>query len=120
MKKTYAIRIDVVLLALFFVVGLSVAAEKKSTGSEGTTKTETKTTEKSVTKEPAQKSAKLDINSASKEELMKLPGIGDETAQKIIDGRPYKSKDQLKSKKIIPAKTYDKIKNQIIAKQESK
>jgi DNA uptake protein ComE-like DNA-binding protein len=51
---------------------------------------------------------------------MKLPGIGEEMAQKIIDGRPYKSKDQLKSKKIIPAKTYEKIKGKIVAKQENK
>jgi len=62
----------------------------------------------------------LDINSASKAELMKLPGIGEALSQKIIDGRPYKGKDQLVDKKVIPQATYDKIKDLIIAKQAKK
>jgi DNA uptake protein ComE-like DNA-binding protein len=61
---------------------------------------------------------KLDINSASKEDLAGLPGIGPALSQKIVDGRPYKTKRDLLTKKVIPAPTYEKIKEQIVAKQD--
>jgi len=61
--------------------------------------------------------AKLDINTASKEQLMAFKGIGDKYSDKIIAGRPYAKKDQLVSKNILPEATYKKIADQIIASQ---
>lgn len=57
----------------------------------------------------------VDINSATKDQLTALPGIGDAYSQKIIDGRPYNSKRELLTKKILPQATYDQVSSKIIA-----
>lgn len=60
---------------------------------------------------------KIDLNTASEQELSQLPGIGDVRSKAIIKGRPYKGKDELVERKILTQPVYDKIKDQVIAKQ---
>ena len=70
---------------------------------------------------PATATAKaelIDINSATEAQLKTLSGIGDAYAAKIVAGRPYTRKDQLNTKNVIPAATYDKIQDKIIATQK--
>lgn len=63
------------------------------------------------------KPAMIDINSASADDLDALPGVGKSRAAAIIKNRPYKGKDDLLNRKVIPANVYNGIKDKIIAKQ---
>jgi DNA uptake protein ComE-like DNA-binding protein len=75
-----------------------------------------------VQKAPAKAAAKhtelIDINSATEAQLSTLPGIAKARSEAIIKGRPYKGKDELVSKKIVPQNVYNEIKDKIIAKQK--
>lgn len=112
--KSICRNLAVSVLALVFAVSLSsviVAAQGPEPGS----KPEAMATPAQIAKAAA--TDKLDINTATKDQLKELPGIGDTYSQKIIDGRPYRTKLDLVHKKIIPQATYDKVKDLIIAKQ---
>lgn len=61
---------------------------------------------------------KLDLNTANKEQLEALKGVGPVRAAAIVKGRPYKGKDELVRRKILPQSVYDEISDQIIAKQK--
>jgi hypothetical protein len=122
MKICAYFRLVSLTAVVVFSAGAALAADVKAnepaTGASKATPHSGKSQPASQTK--SSKPVKLvDINSASKAELKKLPGINDTTADKIIGGRPYLSKAFLVTNNIIPIGTYTTISNLIIAKQKN-
>src|SRR6201990_1222987 len=111
------------LLATALTLGMLTATPSMAQSTQPATKSDSKMApapKASASKmAPAPKAELLDINSATSDQLDALPGIGKAYSAKIIAGRPYKGKDELGKKAIVPQKPYDGIKDKIIAKQKS-
>jgi competence protein ComEA len=109
-------RIFALLAVAIASIGLAFAqAPAKDAAKKDAPKAEAK---KDAAPKADAKKEPMDINSASEKDLASLPGIGEARAKAIVKGRPYKGKNELADKKIIPQKVYDGIKDSIIAKQK--
>jgi DNA uptake protein ComE-like DNA-binding protein len=93
-------------LALLFTMPLTIAVAQKPA--------------KAAAAAAATADNKLDINTATADQLKAFPGIGDAYSKRIIDGRPYTAKNQLVSRGVLPESVYNKIKDSIIASKPKK
>ncbi len=106
-RRTFAI-----LLILSFVLLIG------NTNAQSTPKSDKRNTAAQSAKTHSSKQL-VDLNSATKDQLSALPGIGDVYAQKVIDNRPYKTKTDLVRKKVIPQSVYNRISARVVARQPS-
>ncbi len=97
-----------IVVMILTLVGPAVAADKDA---KAASKAPT-----AAQKAPAA-AEKLDLNTATEQQLSELPGIGEVRSKAIIKGRPYKGKDELVERKILTPSVYNKIKDHVIAKQ---
>lgn len=97
------------VVTLAFVLASGSDAQAQGTAQKGAA-----AAQKAASQE---KTELIDINTATADQLKAVPGIGDAYSAKIIKGRPYKAKNELVQKKILPQAVYNKVKDRIIAKQ---
>ncbi|WP_260706244.1 ComEA family DNA-binding protein [Edaphobacter flagellatus] len=102
-----AIHYRLLALVLLFTMPLSFAVAQKSAKA-------------AAAPAAATPDNKLDINTATADQLKAFPGIGDAYSKRIIDGRPYTAKNQLVTRGVLPESVYNKIKDSIIASKPKK
>src|SRR5437016_3147113 len=117
MKKTLT-GMCALWLALIFVI-CQIQAQTASSQSGEASATHSLSKHKKGSSDEAAAQGQVDVNSASKEELEALPGIGPALADKIVQNRPYKAKRELVSRNVIPESTYKKVKDQLVAHRTS-
>jgi DNA uptake protein ComE-like DNA-binding protein len=122
--KSIILRSVLTVVTLILTTSLSLAVDTKADKKAPTQAETAKPTDKKADSIPAGdkavKGALVDINSATDAELKAIPGLGDAYVAKIVVGRPYANKAQLKSRNILPAPVYEKVKDLIIARQKKK
>ena len=104
-----------ILLGAVSALGIAAAAQPAAPAKTAAPASKTATATPAAKHTSATKV--VDINTASIDELKALPGVGDAYAQKIVDGRPYKGRNELLDRKIVPADVYSKIRTSVKARQ---
>lgn len=113
-------KLALIAVSLLLSVGPGFAADLKADAKPSPAAAMEKAKGTAAEEKVTAKGPLVDINSATDAELKAIPGVGDAFAAKIIAGRPYANKTQLKSRKVLPALLYEQIKDRIIAKQPAK
>ncbi|MGB9082967.1 MAG: helix-hairpin-helix domain-containing protein [Desulfuromonadaceae bacterium] len=113
-------KITLIAVSLLLSVAPAFAAEVKTDTKPSPAAAMEKAKGTAAAEKAAAKAPLVDINTATDAELKAIPGIGDALAAKIIAGRPYANKAQLKSRKVLPPLVYEQVKDRIIAKQPAK
>jgi competence protein ComEA len=108
------------LRRLISVALLSLCFWSIATAQDASPKPSISDAKPSVSEKIAADATKLDLNTATPEQLKALPGMGDAYVKRIVDGRPYTAKNQLVTRGILPPAAYEQIKEQIIAHRSRK